>query len=213
VIGLLGWALASVLLLRALRERERIARACHEVRGPLTALALAVRTPQVSAAAVEEQVARARVALDDLAGWRGDRLEQVCVEALLDAVEVSWEPVCAAYSRALAVGPAPPGLSVLADRTRLLQALGNLIANALEHGEGTIEVRPRVAGTRLRLEVRDGGSGLGRPLAEIVRRPRAGVGRRGRGLAIAADVAQRYAGELTTKPGATLVLELPAVAA
>ena len=142
-----------------------------------------------------------------------DRIERLPVAQLLAGLYVTWSPVCAAQGRPLVVGVAPQGLAVLADRTRISQAVGNLIANALEHGEGAIEVRPRCAGGVLRIEVRDGGRGLGRPLREIVRRPRAGLGRRGRGLAIAASIARRAGGALSTAPGAAVVLELPLLAA
>ena len=42
----------------------------------------------------------------------------------------------------------------------------------------------------------DDGQGLPAPLANLIARPRAGRGRRGRGLAIAADVARRHGGRL-----------------
>lgn len=217
-LALAGWMLAVVLAHRALTRRERVARVCHELRGPLTAAGLALQTmerhaeaPVERLAALDEQLRRARLALEDLAGGAGDRVERVPVAQLLASLHVAWTPVCAARRRPLVVGVAPPGLSVLADRTRLGQAVGNLIANALEHGAGAIELRPRVSGGRLRLEVRDGGGGLRRPLAQIVRRPRAGLGRRGRGLAIASAIAGRYGGTLATAPadGAAVVLELP----
>jgi signal transduction histidine kinase len=218
-IALVGWMAVAVLVHRALGGRERVARACHEVRGPLTAAGLALQTmarlreaPADRIAALEEQLRRAALAVDDLSGQERHRLERLSVTQLLASLYVTWSPVCAAAGRPLVVGVAPQGLAVLADRTRLAQAAGNLVANALEHGEGAIEVRPRVAGGRLRLEVRDGGHGLDRPLAEIVRRPRAGLGRRGRGLAIASGIARRHGGALVTAPGAAVVLELPLVA-
>jgi signal transduction histidine kinase len=142
-------------------------------------------------------------------------MEPVSVGALLARLKVGWGPVCAAEGRPLTVGTAPPGLSVLADGTRLAQAAGNLIANAIEHGAGAIEVRPRCSGGWLRLEVHDGGHGLGRPLGEILRAPRGGRGARGRGLAIVAGIAERHGGTLATAPtaeGAALVLELPLTA-
>lgn len=217
-LALVGWMGVAVLAQRACAARERVARAAHEVRGPLTAAGLALETmerleeaPVDRLAALDEQLRRAALAVDDLGGRRAGRvrLERVPVAQLLAALHVTWSPVCAAAGRALVVGVAPQGLAVLADRTRLAQAAGNLIANALEHGEGTVEVRPRVSGTCLRLEVRDAGAGLRRPLREIVRRPRAGRGRRGRGLAIASEIARRHGGALTTAPGAAVVLELP----
>ena len=43
-VALAGWMLVAVLVHRALRARERVARACHELRGPLTAAGLALTT-------------------------------------------------------------------------------------------------------------------------------------------------------------------------
>jgi signal transduction histidine kinase len=219
-LAIAGWMVAAVLVHRALGARERVARACHELRGPLTAAGLALTTmarlgeaPAERLAALDEQLRRAALALEDLGEGEVDRIERLPVAHLLAGLHVTWSPVCAAAGRPLVVGVAPQGLALLADRTRLAQAAGNLVANALEHGEGAIEVRPRCAGGVLRIEVRDGGRGLGRPLREIVRRPRAGLGRRGRGLAIAASIARRHGGALSTAPGAAVVLELPLLAA
>jgi signal transduction histidine kinase len=67
--------------------------------------------------------------------------------------------------------------------------------------------------------VRDGGAGLGRPLAEILRGARGFRLRpagRGRGLAIAAAIARRHGGTVSTAPsaeGAALVLALPLLGA
>jgi signal transduction histidine kinase len=61
--------------------------------------------------------------------------------------------------------------------------------------------------------VSDEGGGLPAPVAELVRRPRAGRGRRGRGLVIAADIVARHGGWLVSAPsagGARLAIELPA---
>ena len=55
--------------------------------------------------------------------------------------------------------------------------------------------------------------GLPAPVGDLTRRPRAGRGRRGRGLAIAADIADRHGGRLVAAPaarGARVALELPA---
>ena len=102
------------------------------------------------------------------------------------------------------------------DRLRLAQVTGNLIANAIEHGGGVVEVHGHGDRTRARVEVSDSGPGLPAPVAELVRagsRGRGGRGRRGRGLAIAAAIAADQGGRLAVAPsmrGARVVLELPA---
>ena len=103
---------------------------------------------------------------------------------------------------------------VWGDRLRLAQVTGNLIANAIEHGGGVVEVHghgDRYAGTRRggRPWARAAGAGRrARPAAA-----RRGRGRRGRGLAIAAAIAADQGGRLAVAPsmrGARVVLELPA---
>ena len=98
------------------------------------------------------------------------------------------------------------------DRLRLAQAIGNLLGNAIEHGRGPVVVDVAVRSTTVRIAVCDHGPGLPRPVAELRRRPRRGRGARGRGLAIAGDVAEAHGGALVSAPtgdGARLVLELP----
>jgi signal transduction histidine kinase len=105
---------------------------------------------------------------------------------------------------------------VHADAVRLAQAVGNVVANAIEHGGGRVEVRTRAAGDRVRVEVTDGGPGLPSPVAELTRGARGGRGARGRGLAIAQAIACRAGGRVVAAPssrGACVALELPAVAA
>ena len=105
-----------------------------------------------------------------------------------------------------------PPVSVWGDRLRLAQALGNLIANAIEHGGGAVEVRGVVGESVVRLEVCDEGPGLRAPIAQLTRRARRGRGARGRGLAIAAAIVETHGGRVITAPaqqGARVALELP----
>jgi len=232
-LALLGWALAfaalgaGALVQRELSRRmELVARAAHELRGPLTAARLGLHlvdrargTPGDRLAAVDLELRRATLALDDLhaarAGRRArDRLETVAVEDLLRDAVAAWRPVARASGRDLRADWQPPGAAGRGDRLRLAQACGNLLANAIEHGSGPVRLRGHAAGARVRIEVIDAGPGLPAPVAELARRPRAGRGRRGRGLAIAAEIAARHGGRLAAAPaagGGRVVLDLPAV--
>ena len=178
-------------------------------------------TPADRLSAIDLELRRAGLALDDLhaarAGRRArDRFETVAVaEVLRDAVAL-WTPLARTRGRELSVDLGVDGATVRGDRLRLAQACGNLLANAIEHGRGTVRVRGRAAGTRIRIEVADDGPGLPAPVATLARRPRAGRGRRGRGLAIAAEIAARHGGRLAAAPaarGGRVVLDLPVAGA
>jgi len=234
-VSLAGWLAASGAGLaaggawRALTGRmESVARACHELRGPLTAarlgLQLGASSGELSPArmrAIDLELGRAALALEDLDGvrarglidaWRP--LEPVDLgELVADSVE-AWRPAAAARSVELTGSWSGRPVSVGGDRLRLAQATGNLIANAIEHGGGVVEVRGWASAGRAHVEVRDTGPGLPATVAELARRPRAGRGTRGRGLAIASAVAASHGGRLVLAPsrrGARLVLELPTI--
>jgi DNA-binding response OmpR family regulator len=229
---LVAWLLAAVATVVAAvgrlelrRRRELVARACHELRGPLTAAHLALHAgarhgdaPPQRLAAIDLELKRAGVALDDLAAARRgrrapDRDEPVDVGDLLAYQAATWRIVAGVFGCRLELVEQGRGAIVRGDRLRLAQAVGNLVANALEHGTGRVELLARSLGDRVRIEVADEGPGLPAPVGDLTRRPRAGRGRRGRGLAIAADIADRHGGRLVAAPssrGARVALELPA---
>jgi signal transduction histidine kinase len=242
-----GWIAAGVLTAlwlaaqRVLDARmEAVARACHELRGPIGAarlgLELASRAGSLSAEqlrAIDSELGRATLALEDLAAaaeGRNPRWEAgaVDLESLLAETVAAWTPSAAAAGIELRMCWTGGTSPVRADRLRLAQATSNLIANAIEHGGEWVEVRgcskppsgeteegrPGLA-IAARIEVIDDGRGLPVPLDELTRRARRGRGRRGRGLAIAAGVAASHGGHLTAEAsehGAHLTLELPAAA-
>jgi signal transduction histidine kinase len=209
------------------RRAELVARASHEVRGPLNAARLAIHlverrgplAPQVHA--VDLELRRAARALDDLDAARAgrrmrDRVDEVDVGGLVREAAAAWRPVAEARGVRLRLDPPDDSAAVRGDRARLAQACENLVANAIEHGGGTVQVRARADDRRVRIEVQDEGPGLPAPVAELTRRAVAGRGRRGRGLAIAADIAARHGGRLAAAPsarGARLAIDLPAARA
>jgi signal transduction histidine kinase len=222
-LGFAGCALAYRVRLRTCSEL--VSRACHELRSPLTAAGLALhamaRAGDVAPSrvhALDLELARAGAAFEDLAAARDrrraqDRHEPVEVAPLLEQTVACWAPAAAAYGCELRLGDVPPDVRVRGDRVRLAQATGNLLANAIEHGSGPIELRARVTLGRVAIEVLDAGPGLPAPVATLAKRPQAGNGWRGRGLAIACDIAARHGGRVATGPsgrGARVALELPA---
>lgn len=215
-----GTAAGAALALRVaqVRRRELVARACHEVRGPLTAARLGLHGIEGRpAAAIDLELRRAARALDDLAlapaGRRAaDTPERVGVRALLAAEAAAWAPFARAQGRDVRLRWTGPDALVAADPVRLAQAVGNLVANAVEHGGGTVELRGAPAGGLVRVEVSDEGPGLRAPVRELTRGARGGRGARGRGLAIAGEIVRRHGGRLAAAPsarGARLVVELP----
>jgi signal transduction histidine kinase len=233
-LALSGWLSAcaaagvAVALQRDLgRRAELVARASHEVRGPLNAARLAIHlverrgpvAPQVHA--VDLELRRAARALDDLDAARigrrvRDRADVIDVGGVVREAAAAWRPVAEARGIRLRLDAPPGSAAVRGDRARLAQACENLVANAIEHGGGTVRVRARADEGRVRIEVQDEGPGLPAPVADLVGRATAGRGRRGRGLAIAADVAARHGGRLAAAPsarGARLAIDLPAARA
>jgi signal transduction histidine kinase len=231
VISFGGWLAASVatvialLAVRSMRTRmEAVARACHELRGPLTAARLGLQLgagggelSDVRLRALDLELARAALSLDDLETTKVETrpirtAEELDLEALLaDSVE-AWTGFAAERGVRLEVQWLGGSGRACGQRLRLGQAIGNLIANAIEHGGQEVEVRGRAVHGSVRIEVIDSGPGLPAPVAELTRRARGGRGRRGRGLAIAASIAEDHGGRLASAPserGARLVLELP----
>lgn len=244
VLGLTGWFLAAACLgaaaivrTRLARHAEAVARACHELRGPLTAVRLGLelgarisRLPDTRLRAIELELGRAALALDDLSAVRGGRRWPVLpvapsvtctgpvdlAELVADSVE-AWCAPAAARGCRLRVDRPRHQIPVDGDRLRLAQAIGNLIANAIEHGGGLVEVGLRTGPGLVRIEVVDGGPGLPAPIERLCRRRGRELRRRrhderGHGLAIVNAIAATHGGRLAAAPsdrGARVVLELP----
>ena len=200
--------LAALAHLR--RRLELVARAEHELRGPAAALALACermrREPRAAhhAAVLRAQLDRLEAGLADLERARGGRRgarspEPVELRSAARAALAPWELEPGAVAFGWLGGPAPARV----DRGALAKALGNLIANAAEHGEGEIRVRGRTTRAGVRIEIRN-----------VNRSVRAGTADpdRGRGLRIAERAARELGGRVLVDRGeaeTVAVLELP----
>jgi signal transduction histidine kinase len=211
-IALLGWLLAFGAAARALvlrRRLELVADAEHELRGPLAALALAAeaarrRSGHVAAGALEGQLERAGAGLDALAAARGGgrarvRAAREELGGLVERAAEAWRAAGADVRLDWRAGDA----AALVDPGRLSQALGNLLANGVEHGGGVVAVRGTRTDGRVRVELRNP------PRALRPARPRDG---RGRGLAIAGRAVHEAGGAMTIASGdegTAVAIELP----
>ena len=158
----------AVLLFAVARLRRRlelVARAEHELRGALTILTL-------RHGEADPELARARAALADLTAARQGR-RATARPSLVDLHELVRRQ-SAAYGAHVEWTAGSPRL--VADRGRLAQALGNLLANAAEHGNGAVRVSAQRSGSRVQVRVVNP--------------------ERGRGLGIAAAAAGDVAGRL-----------------
>jgi two-component system, OmpR family, sensor kinase len=205
------------------RERRFVADASHELRTPLallrTELELAQRRPrspdELRAAldsAAEEVDRLTRLAEDLLVLARTDegqlplRREEIQVKDLLEAV-------AGRFNQNVEVG-VRDGESIVGDRLRLEQALGNLVDNARRHGAGTIRLEAERRNDWMELRVSDQGPGfppelLPHAFDRFTRgdeaRERGGTGL---GLAIVAAVATAHGGRAHAA-GSTVTIELP----
>jgi signal transduction histidine kinase len=212
-----GWCVSAALLVLVMRLRGRlelVARAEHELRGPLTAFSLALDAARGTPAGrrlrvvLDAELARARAGLADLTAARvGARAEpaaeRVRVDRLLRSSAAAWE----GSGRTVRVRSDAGLATVHGDRGRIAQALGNVISNAVEHGSGDVSAVATRSADRVRIEVTNA---IAAPGAELWR-GQGGDGR-GRGLEIAADAAADVGGSVSSAIGrrrARTVLDLP----
>lgn len=189
-------------------DSELVVRAEHELRGAAAALALACealrRDPAASghAAVIDAQLDRLRAGLEDLAAARRESSAAPApapASAGDAARRSSAEPVeLSALARA-ASGPwanaafkwhGPP-ITAHLDRRHFAKALGNVLANAAEHGSGDFRVTGKAHNGGVRLQVTN----------------------RGRGLLIASEAAEQLGGSLSFEvvdDTAVATLDLPA---
>jgi signal transduction histidine kinase len=184
-----GWLAAAALAWHAARLRRRleaVGDAEHELRGALTAFAF---VPELST-----ELDRARAALGDLVeGGRAPSRGAFSLQRAVRSAIAAWEPAARAAGRRVELDWSAGPVLLRADRGRLAQVLGNLLANAVEHGAGPIRVRATRERAGVRLEVANDLD-------------------RGRGLRIAARAAEECGGTLSLigdERGAAATVDLP----
>jgi heavy metal sensor kinase len=236
-IGRLGQTLNAMLdrLETALeRERRFVSDASHELRTPLaslrTELELAHRRERTreeleaalrSAAEETERLSQLAEDLLVLARAQGGELpvrrERIRVDDLLADVRERFAHRAAEAGRPLET-EADGVLELSADRLRTEQALGNLVENALRHGQGRIVLVARRQDGHVELHVRDEGPGFSADFIDHAFEPfrradsaRSGPGA-GLGLAIVDVIARAHGGTARAANrdgGADAWLELP----
>jgi signal transduction histidine kinase len=197
-------------------ERRFVADASHELRTPLTMLRTELELAlmqersrgeleEALQSAAEETERLTTLADDLLLIARSDqgrlpvRREQLDTRELLDTVAERFSGGVAAEGRRVVVTSAEP-IALVADRMRLEQALGNLVANALQYGAGDVELRAAVRDGKVELHVTDEGRGFAPDfIARAFERfSRAETGRStggsGLGLAIVRLIAEAHGG-------------------
>lgn len=220
--------MAAALEERISRERQFAGDVSHELRTPLTTLRASTDFLLDNAENLTPDTRRATELLaEDLEYLQrlvDDLLDLSRVEA--GRVEMAWEPlnvadltreVIARHTRTgdhrveLEVEDPPERLTTVADKKRLERVLGNLVANALTHGQGRdVTVRIGASNGTLRLAVEDRGPGVPAEVAPRIferfykadpARHR-GQGRgSGLGLAIARENAHLHGGEIRVYNG------------
>ena len=210
------------------RQRELTQNASHELRTPLTVLTtemeLALQRDldpgarEAMTTALDQARRVARLADDLLTLAQFDEhdlplaLEPVDLDEVVRATAARAARTWPAHGRAIVVDSETH--ITQADPTRVEQALGNLLDNALIHGEGTVQVTLREAGGEIRLTVSDQGPGIPADLrrtafdrfTRAADRPRHGAGL---GLAIVKAIAEAHGGHADVGPPSAITLTLP----
>jgi signal transduction histidine kinase len=211
------------------RERRFVADASHDLRTPLavvkTELEAALRSGDE--ADRRESIVAALAEVDHLAQLAEDLLliaraadgqlpvrpEPVDLYSLLDRTRERFGDRAREGQRTIEV-EAPADLTAQLDPLRLRQAIGNVVDNALRHGEGTVTLRATAADDEVTIAVTDEGQGFSPELAaQAFERFTRGDESRARegsglGLAIVKAVAEAHGGSAAIE-GATVTLTFP----
>jgi signal transduction histidine kinase len=213
-------------------QREFVALAAHELRTPATTvygLAATLAQRDLPPELVEEL----QQTLHSQAERMSRLVEQLLDMSRLDAASIPLNPEPIALKaeleqivRANALGSeqiveidVPEGAAVVADRSVLERVVGNLVTNAVRHGEPPVRIVAHQHDTHLRVSIQDSGQGIDPEFAPNLfdRFQRSDAARQtgtgaGLGLSIARLYARAHGGDLVYDPdadGARFDLLLP----
>lgn len=216
---------ASALAQLLQRERSLVGDVSHQLRSRITALQL--RLDELSthpdpdarreALAALEQTERLTGVLDDLLesarAARAAGAEPVDLAEAVAEVAEEWREPLAAVGRTLRLR-VPEGMLARVTAARLREAVGALLDNALQHGEGPVTVTARTGDNALLVEVSDTGPGVPEELvAHVFDRGVSAQSSTGLGLALARTLVEADGGrlELSRARPPVFRLYLPAV--
>lgn len=215
------------------RERQLTADVAHDLRTPLTGMAV---TAQILGTRLDELPEPSRraaaVLVHDVERLRElvfDVLELSRLDAGADPVRAEVLDLRTALATAVDTLRLPDGieltlsiqedLQIEADRARLRRIIANLVGNSAAHGGRTITVSTRREGAEVGIEVHDDGPGIDADRAERIfdRFYKSDASRThggsGLGLAIAREHARAMGGDIDLDPGpgrgATFTVRLP----
>jgi two-component system OmpR family sensor kinase len=212
------------------RQRELTQNASHELRTPLTVLGAEIELalqhdldpePREAMATALEEAQRVNRLAEDLLTLA--QVEERSLPLAIETVDLD-ELVRTVVARA-ARRPFADGRDIVvdsetviakADPARVEQAVGNLVDNALVHGQGKVSLTVRPDGDHIDLVVHDEGAGFPETLqataferfTRAAGRPRHGAGL---GLAIVRTIAEAHGGSAVLGPDhpSAVVMSLP----
>ncbi|OLL73980.1 putative two-component system sensor kinase [Pseudonocardia sp. Ae168_Ps1] len=190
------------------RERSLVGDVSHQLRSRITALQL--RLDELSthpdpdarreALAALEQTERLTGVLDDLLqsarAARAVGAEPVDLSEAIEAAAGEWREPLTAAGRSLRLR-VPEGMLARVTAARLREAVGALVDNALQHGDGTVTITARTGDNSLQVEVSDTGPGVPEELVpHVFDRGVSAQSSTGLGLALARTLIEADGGRL-----------------
>ena len=194
------------------RERSFSADASHQLRTPIAALQITLETAKLIGRLDMNVIDDALIETERLTATVTDLLllardahsarEVLDIAALVEGIESEWHGTLASQGRRFHTRIDQDLPVVRASVSAERHVLSVLVANATEHGDGTVSVVARRVGDGIVIDVHDEGPGF-QAIVDTMFERRSGTDpRRGIGLALARSLAEAEGGRLyITHPG------------